>query len=754
MSFKDFLLKQPDNISSHAAQEAYDEYVKSFAVRKPNEFFEQHKDEEWFRERYDPEYVSKRIVRIREEVQERAKVYRDLWERGGSQVCAPELSAFPEGSNYRKKSDGHALESQTPKEDNQPVKEEGNAVSKFVEDEHDIKKERKVQVEGTEPDQKQKTQDVKEAASEQSTVKKDENKVVKETVSDEEEKGGLVTEKKEDPILDSAPTGEEGGGTGLLPGQSSQEHVLFLPLRREHQKDTIFMRSIPTNLCRDDLTAVLKHGEDGTLSLNLRRLKLGDINPLRSLERFGWAVYDSEETAAKAITAVKGVKVVSRKDKNRTADGEARSEGDTQTTTAEDSNSTYVIDCMLNLERKKKFSQGRVLPAAFGTPERMKYDVAQSAKMMRCLDADRKMDPSLNPLTDEVLTNLEDDGQRLDHIITYLREVHYFCYYSGNEFLEDPTSMPPQELRPRADRGRHMSEADNRLLRRVDERARWVLERDYDRPRSNSDNGEAAKEAALQKWFKANTKHEAEGRYRCNLPPHKLFKGPEFVEKHIRTRHADKVKQVADKALMETYRANFENDASKDEVVKIYHEGKTGGQEQEKHMTGKQGTTINRNAAMGNGYAQTGTAMNVGMYNPYMVGMQFPLMMPTAAGFTGGYAGTPGYANVMAFAGRGMQTASMGRPGMPPGGIMPPGRSPHDSNMGVHHRPPPRREGNRGGLRGRRGGPRRGVGDYYRGGHADGRPADPRARGSRRAYNDLDAPSNGPSFDLVRYEDV
>lgn len=760
MSFKDFLLKQPDNISSHAAQEAYDEYVQTFTARKPNEFFEKHKGEEWFRERYDPEYVSKRILRIREEVQERAKVHRYLWDRGGSQVCAPELSAFPEGTNYSKDIEsaadgaGQANEAPTKSKEDQSAKSEEEIETKTAVGNEPIKKEEN-ENESKEQGQASTALDAKEIATETTMTKHEENEAPKDEVKTEKLEALLIEDKTKDPTQSSTARDSRQGESAILQSSQSEEgHPLVLPLRREHQKDTIFMRSIPTNLCRDDLTEVLKYGGDGTLNLSLRRLKLGDINPLRSLERFGWAVYDCEETAAKAIAAVKGVKVISKKQKSRLGDEAGTAEGNTQTSPKEDPQSTYVIDCMLNLERKKKFSQGRVLPAAFGTPERMKFDVEQSVKMMRCLDADRKMDSNLNPLTDELVDSLDNDGQRLDHVVTYLREVHYFCYYSGNEFLEDPTSMPPQELRPKADRGRHMSEADNRLLRRVDERARWVLERDYDRPRSNSDNGEGAKEEALKKWFKANTKYEAEGRYRCCLPPHKLFKGPEFVEKHIRTRHADKVKQIADKALMDTYRANFESDASKDEVVKIYNEGVTGNHEHDKQIPGKPGMNVGRSNVMGNGYGQTGATMNVGMYNPYMVGMQFPLMMPTAAGYTGGYAGTPGYSNVMAFPGRGMQAPGVGRPGMPPGGVMPTVRNPNEGNMAMHHRPPPRRDVGRGGLRGRRGGPRRGIGDYYRGGHSDGRPADPRARGSRRVYNDLDAPSNGPSFDLVRYEDV
>lgn len=795
MSFKDFLLKQPDNISSHAAQEAYDEYVKEFTRQKPNKFFDLHKDEEWFKERYDPDYVSKRMVRIEKEVQERAKIYRDVWERGGSAVCAPKLVAPSDSGRYSRKGhhgkpEEHPHSPTSPeKKEDQPADDDKKAKKgvDVVKEEKDT--EQKALATNEETHSKDDVDDavvdcegqgnVQMAADEDALVAKQEIKP-EEAESDAKISDESAVGTDERPIVDEKHTGmpsdddlriHEGADAERKEERETEDlnsssiksksgsQPLVLPLRREHQKDTIFMRGIPLNLRRDDLTHVLKHGGDGSQNFALRRLKLGDINPQRNLERFGWAVYDSEETAASALETIKGVKVVSPKIPESGSD-EGSEDTQKNNENADDERSrTYVIDCMLNLERRKKFFQGRVLPPIFGSAERIAFDIDQSVKMMRCLDSLRKINPDLNPLTDQLLASLENDGRRLDHIVTYLREVHYFCYYSGNEFLEDPTSMPPQELRPVSDRGRSMSDADNRLLRRIDERAKWVLDRDYDRPRSNSDNGDVAVESAVRVWLNAHTKNEGQGRYRCGLPPHKLFKGPEFVHKHLRTKHADKMNAVREKALLDVYRANFENDASKDEVIKIYHEGLTGGKEDEGNSgTGSNPTVMMGNA--GNNFGQPGVSMPIGMYNPYMgMGMQpFPLMMNPAAGFAPGYPTAAGYANPMAFAGRGMNAGAVSGPGMAPTGMMHgagrgvlPGGPP---SMHMHRRPPPRRDsGPRdSGPRGRRSGLRRGGVDHYRGGH-DGPPPDPRSRGNRRAYNDLDAPSNS-TFDLVRYDDV
>lgn len=760
LSFKDFLLKQPDNISSHAAQEAYNEYVKEFTKNKPNKFFDEHKDEEWFKERYDPSYVSKRILRIAEECRARGNDYKKLWDVGGSAICAPVLT--PEGSKQSKhNSKAHGKGSSengkpTATKNAKALHGEGNLSGKSV------------NVNG----------DVSNGKTSESND---------DTVLDETSPGASGKEEQED--------GEAEDETMTKP---EPEQNLALPLRRDHQKDTIFMRCIPPNLNREDLTKVLRHGGDGSHNFDLRRLKLGDINPQKNLERYGWAVYDSAETASAALEVVRGVRVVSNDQEHDEKDVTQDDVKTGKDKSDEEGTRSYVIDCMLNLERKRKFTQGRVLPSTFGTVDRMKFDVEQSTKMMRRLDSMRHFDPTLNPLTDEFLGALENDGRRLDHIVSYLREVHYFCYYSGNEFLEDPTSMPPQELRPTSDRGRALSEADMRLIKRVDERAAWVLERDYDRPRSNSDNAEAAMSEAVNKWLDDHTKVESEKRYRCALPPNKLFKAPSFVHKHLRTKHADKMNAVKKKAALEVYKANFENDASRDEVIKIYFEGLNGGVP-ESHA----GSDFPNQGMMGNvgsGFVQPGQGnprnMNMaqvptgnmppgaipsGMY-PYMMGMQpFPMMMNPNNGFNGGFAGPPGYGNPMGVSGRGMSMGPQRGPGIGHSGMsrgmsqsamqgnhrggmrgsgrslsqgpqgMPMNRRPHYSMdrgpRGTRTHPHMRRYGNyrgghRGGHRGGSGGPR------------DARSSDPRASsGSRRTYNDLDAPSN-TTFDLVRYDDV
>ena len=810
ISFKDFLLRQPDTILPHDAKDKYDLYVRNFTRKKPNKFFNLHKDEEWFKERYDPDYVLQRAERIKEEVKARAGDFKELWDLGGSAICAPDISSgsfdkrhenrdHQAGSPKMDETDVVKAEHDEKKEAEESEKQEPEAMKvepvtaddTTSEEAKDPKTEEKDEeaVQGSDPEQKpEEKPEAKEEAIKQEDSEDGTTEAKQETSKQESEEtkaeAGEVTkaEEKEDMPMSETKTEpsnvdevtknsdeQKAEGTESRHDESPQTRshtdmksgdYLVLPLRREHQKHTIFMRGIPVNLKRTDLSKALQQGGDGK-DLQLRRVKIGDINPMRGLERFAWAVYASEEAAAIALENVRGVVVRSESNKKKADDRQPSTTDGARDD--QDQTCVYRIDCMINLQRKKRYTQGRILPSVFGTPERMEHDVKQSTKMMRYLDKLRKLDESLNPLTDDLLNELPSDGSRLDHIVTYLREVHYFCYYSGNEFLEDSTSMPPQELRPRGERlNRNMSESELRVVQRVDDRAKWVLERDYDRPRSNSDSAEVAKEKAVQKWLDSNTKNEGQGRYRCGLPPYKLFKGPAFVHKHLRTKHGDVLQKVMSSAYLDVYRTNFENDPSKDEVISIYNDGIASAQQ--KSTGGRHQQPAQGRPPQQFGFSQGRSNAPMGMYptGGFMgMGVQpFPMMMmPSAPGYPGAYTG--GYPNAMAaMTGRGM--GGMGAQGMNPsmmqmgmqgmeGGAMQ-GRSHPRTRDGPRDF---RDGGHRGGYRGgRRGGYIRRGGDHFRRGHGDGRPLDPRASGPRRTYNDLDAPANGPSFDLVRYDEV
>lgn len=59
-TYKQFLELQDDSITPAEAEKKYEEYTTEYRRRQLRGFFEEHKQHEWFREKYDPSYLERR----------------------------------------------------------------------------------------------------------------------------------------------------------------------------------------------------------------------------------------------------------------------------------------------------------------------------------------------------------------------------------------------------------------------------------------------------------------------------------------------------------------------------------------------------------------------------------------------------------------------------------------------------------------------------------------------------------------------
>ncbi|KAL4238345.1 hypothetical protein ACF0H5_003055 [Mactra antiquata] len=82
MSFKMFLGQQDDTISDQDAVKKYNEYKEEFRIKQINEFFLQHKDEEWFKSKYHPEEFERRQDEVRSALKRRCDVFFELMKKG------------------------------------------------------------------------------------------------------------------------------------------------------------------------------------------------------------------------------------------------------------------------------------------------------------------------------------------------------------------------------------------------------------------------------------------------------------------------------------------------------------------------------------------------------------------------------------------------------------------------------------------------------------------------------------------------
>ena len=78
LTFKAFLSTQDDSITDEEALHKYSEYKLEFQRQQLNEFFVSHKEDEWFKIKYQPAMKDQRLAEIKESLQKRLNVYTSL----------------------------------------------------------------------------------------------------------------------------------------------------------------------------------------------------------------------------------------------------------------------------------------------------------------------------------------------------------------------------------------------------------------------------------------------------------------------------------------------------------------------------------------------------------------------------------------------------------------------------------------------------------------------------------------------------
>jgi len=518
MSFKEFLSREDNSITPEQAQEAYNQYKKEFYKRKPKYFFEKHMNEEWFCEKYHPAKVLQRVNRIRQNCKEQVERFREMMEKESLDKIVPCLEQTVE----------------TTTDSNREYTEDNNNNN--------------------------------QNSSQPST---DENNTVDmgDEVQAEEEQTEETMKGMESTTHSDVHTVESSEGKANVDSEPSS---------------CLFLRGIPCWLSREVLENTLKVVKKGDNWEPVRfiRLKLSDVKPEKNLERFGWAYYETVQDATNVMEYWNGQKLQSAQD------------------------DYYVLDMRFNHDfRKKHHKQPHspvILPEVFQSPRRLQFDARQIVHVMRHLDKLRNI-PELNPLTDDLLNSLSNE-RRIDVCSFYLRMVHSYCYYSGVECLDpDDDPLPPTPRRPCKKRttdnptsANDDTQNDNTMETlegvekeeprktgaewRVDEPANAILRRNYDHPKGTvSVDSESLREERIAEWLEENTKYEGQGRYRCSLPPFKLFQGKEYVHKHLKTKHTEEMQKVIEKADKEQFIENYLNDPNHLDDTKVFDIRKGGG---------------------------------------------------------------------------------------------------------------------------------------------------------------------------------
>ena len=310
--------------------------------------------------------------------------------------------------------------------------------------------------------------------------------------------------------------------------------------KAQRSKATVFAKNVP---CACERETLVKHfgAQPGYVSLRLSEPSR------RDLLRYCWVQFETPEQCEAAIEALKETKL-------------------------EDA-SEAILPLSLSRPEELKINHTNALA---NTDERLRHDLKQAVELTRQLDAVQSIGE--NALVDAGAA-LGDDASTeavkaaLDRLIAYLRAVHFFCYYSGEEGEDEwhvvrrcgvvyRRGAPEEEQKPEegktlpppsASASAWATALDRRLAKRLEEAKK------ANEPTSEPEISTEMPES----WFEDNMRQESEEKYRCKICQ-KAFKAPNFVRKHLNLKHDERTeeeKEAARTAKLAELKANemFEN---------------------------------------------------------------------------------------------------------------------------------------------------------------------------------------------------
>ncbi|KAJ3283963.1 hypothetical protein HK104_010145 [Borealophlyctis nickersoniae] len=331
-------------------------------------------------------------------------------------------------------------------------------------------------------------------------------------------------------IGDDETKGHDGAGNGASDPDSKEEPADTEPVY------ALFIKVLSVNIPRRKIIEVCQQVE------GFKYLVLSDPKPEKNMHRLGWVVFH---------------------------------EGTDMASAKEELNNQKIGDFVIHVTMHHILpTRTRVAPGETNRPERLKHDLEQIKVLAKVLDDEcdfpegqgvaqvqKRLKQKLL-IAEREASKADKDKKALDLHIEYLRKVHNYDYYGGIESSspEDHARRSAVYLRRPASQSLRKEWTD-RLDARVDLRIRKPV----DGPEITKLGGKSL-DVEIEKHLSAAPliKMEEAEKWRC-VECKKLFKGQEFVKKHVRTKHADLLQEVITNT---TFYNNYVKDPNRVDVTK------------------------------------------------------------------------------------------------------------------------------------------------------------------------------------------
>lgn len=591
LSFKMFLQQQEDNISDEEAIKRYNDYKMDFKKTQINNFFLEHKEEEWFKLRYHPDENFKRHNEHNQFILNRLEVFMDLMDKGWLENVSIEADKSKEITRFLDavviKLEGGTDHDLKILDTNEEVKVEDNDVTEV---ENPDKSAAKMDTNGNE-------------SIDQTAENNTENgKSQKRKADDSGSESGAYTESEND------DDGEKSGEKRKKKSGSRKASEKKKPTDNKdlHKTCSIFMRNLAPSVTKQDLENLCKDYE------GFKRVAISDPAPERGFFRRGWITFESHIDVKKICWNLQNTKI---KDFNPGAiinrELTSRIRPVAQTHALVSHHKTVVKDdlkqamkIIQNMDKRWNLWQENGDQLANEDPEekeevpkvdadKMDSESNEIANLERqAFSSIKSTEPKYlthkfqgaNPLFSNITDYLVDEVSAeeeellgnndnvnnsttkatttpqdleidteiksvLDRLVLYLRVVHSFDFYNCTEYQQED-SMPNRcgimFARPaltatscqitQDEISQYMKQVETKMKPYLEYKERLDLE-------TGKKLGLKERKSEVEKFIKTNTQELAIDRWLCPLSG-KKFKGPEFIRKHLFYKHMDKIQEV------------------------------------------------------------------------------------------------------------------------------------------------------------------------------------------------------------------
>ncbi|XP_068611952.1 serrate RNA effector molecule homolog [Brachionichthys hirsutus] len=601
-TFKEFLLSMEDSVDETESVKRYNQYKLDFRRQQLQDFFIQHKDQEWFRSKYHPDDITLRKAESLAALKTRLGVFLFLMDNswldnvsldmehalaiiklldaavikmeGGTDLDLQvlEASTAPVGPGGDRSGAaggpgggggaGGAAAGGAQKSQGEPsggnlsrrMGEASNGKMGEKDKKKDKKKGKKDKKDKKGGEDEAKLNGEEEEEEEEEEEKDEEDKTAK---KGRKRKRSVSADSGEGSVSDSDSSHSDGEKEDDEEKEEEEEHrkerkEVPLKPRPLHLTTSLFVRSIPPEVSKEEISALCRR-YPGFL-----RVALSDPQPERRFFRRCWVTFDRSVNIKETCWNLQNIRL---------------------------------RDCELSpVVNRDLCRRVRAVNGLTHHRPAVRNDIRLSARLVHSLDQKGELwarqtetNPVLKNITDYLIEEVSaeeeeltgaagsngDDGKDpacsdvavetddkllkvLDRLLLYLRLVHSVDYYNFCEYPAED-EMPHRcglvHVRGPLPVGKITAAEVSEHQRMCEERLAPLLT-----PSESLSEEDAAKlgrkepEQEVEKFLSTNTQELSKDKWLCPLSG-KKFKAPEFVRKHILNKHGDKVSAVRQEVI-------------------------------------------------------------------------------------------------------------------------------------------------------------------------------------------------------------